>query len=169
MADPAERIREIQEEMARRAAQPEESEQGTETVLLFTLSEEQYAFPLAAVREVSRVGAITPLPGLHPAVLGASGLRGEVLAVLDLRRLLGLEEQPLTPDSRLLVVQHGEITAALLADGVADIAALPTEALLPPPDAEEVVSFLQAIARDGRTTIRLLDPARLLEAVCHAQ
>ncbi|MGC9025267.1 MAG: chemotaxis protein CheW, partial [Chloroflexia bacterium] len=124
-------------------------------VLVFYLADERYAFPLDTVREVSRVGHITPLPGLPAAVLGATGLRGEVLPVLDLRQLLGLPKSPLTAESRLLIVQHEGLAAAMLVDRVEDIAALPESTWqTPPAEAEETAPFLQAIARQEEKTTR---------------
>lgn len=162
------RIQEIQEEIARRAEEPEKGPEEMLSVLVFYLSDERYAFPLEVVREVSRVGHITPLPGLPAAVLGATGLRGEVLPVLDLRHMLGLPERPPTAESRLIVVQQGNIVAAMLADRVEDVAALPTSTLqAPPAEAEGTSPFLQAIARRGEEVTRVLHLAGLLEAVRH--
>jgi len=138
-------------------------------VLTFVLADERYALPLQELREVRRMGAITPIPGLPAAILGAIGRHGQVLPVLDLRRLLRLGEAAPTAASRLLVVQHQGTTAALLADQVEDIANLPSATLRPAPSrpSEGAGAFLQAIAGEGEDTVRLLDLARLLEAVRH--
>lgn len=162
------RITQLQEQIARRAAQPETTPEEAEAILVFLLAGEQYAFPLSVVREISRLRPITPLPGLPATVLGAAGLRGQVLPILSLRRMLALPESPETEDSRLLIVQHGHVVAALLADQVQDIAALPRDALVPPP-AGEALPFLQGIAHEERQVIRLLDLPRLLEAVRHGR
>ncbi len=156
--------------MARRAAQPEEKVEESRPVLVFLLAGERYAFPLNTVREVCRVHGITPLPGLPSAVLGATGLRGEVLPVLDLRRILRLPEEPLGPASRLLVVQHETTIAALLVDQVEDIVELQPATIEPPPSstADDSWTLLEGIAHEGSRTTRLLDPARLLEAVRYA-
>ncbi len=162
------RVQEIEEELARRAEEPERGPEEVLNVLVFYLSDERYAFPLEVVREVGRVGHITPLPGLPAAVRGATGLRGEVLPVLDLRRMLGLPERPLTAESRLLIVQQGNIVAAMLADRVEDIAALPASTLrTPPAEAEGRPLFLWAIAHQGEEAIRVLHLAGLLEAFRH--
>lgn len=164
-----ERIQRLQEEIARRSAQPEEEAGEPRPVLVFLLAGERYAFPLNVVREVCRIRAITPLPGLPAAVLGATGLRGEVLPVLDLRRILRLPEEPIGPESRLLVVRHETTTAALLVDQVEDIAELPPAAIEPPPSsaADDGWALLEGIAHEGSRTTRLLGLSRLLEAVRH--
>src|SRR5262245_27747429 len=95
------------------------------TVITFTLGAELYAVPLAEAREVARVGGITPVPSLPPALLGAMNLRGEILAVADLRPLLGLEPGRVTPTSRLVIVTHGGEPIGLLVDGIGDVFDVP--------------------------------------------
>lgn len=162
------RIAQLQEQIARQAAQPEEASEEREPVLVFLLAEERFAFPLSVVREISRLRPITPLPGLPTTVLGAAGLRGAVLPIIDLRRILALPESPTTDDSRLLIVEHDRVVAALLTDQVQDIAALPRDSLVPPPTGE-ARPFLQGIAHEGKQAIRLLDLPSLLEAVRHGR
>lgn len=170
MTDLSERVQQFQREISQRATTaPEETPEATLAVLTFQLSGERYALPLTDVSEVSRPGSITPIPGLPPVVLGAVGLRGEVVPVLDLRRLLQLEPGPLTSQSRLVIVQHKGAPIALQADRVEDIAVLPTAALRPPPDdvPKSRAPLLRGIAGEGTETTRLLDLTRLLEAVDH--
>ncbi len=166
MTEPSERIRRLQA-IAQQAAQPEEEATAGQTALTFILAGERYALPLEEVREVIRIGHITPLPGLPPAVLGATGLRGNVLPVIGTARLMGLEASPATAESRLVVVEQAGQTFALLADQVEDITVLPSSALHPPAEAEGR-TFVRAIAGEGPETVRLLDLARLLEAVDYA-
>jgi len=162
------RITQLQQEIARRAMRLEETHEEEEAILIFLLAGERFAFPLSAVREISRLRPITPLPGLPDTVLGAAGLRGEVLAIIDLRRMLALPESPATDNSRLLIVQHKNVVVAMLTDKVQDIAAFARDALTPPP-AGEAIPFLQGVAHEGKQAIRLLDLARLLEAVRHGK
>lgn len=167
MTGPSEHVRRLQGEIARRA-QVEEHPQEDLAVLAFALASERYALPLDCVREVDHVVPITPIPGLPPAVPGAIGLRGQVLPVVDLRRIFRLEEEPLSRDSRLIVVQDQETTAALLVDRVDDISHLPLDDLRPPPartDSGPVL--LTAVTGKGDETIRLIDLAELIKAVRH--
>lgn len=169
MAGFSERVRHLQQEVARQKEQPEEQEQEALSVLTFALVNERYALPLNQVREVSRPGSITPLPGLPSTIVGATGLRGEVLAVLDLVQLLGLGEYTPAPGCQMVVVQHGDSAAAFLIDRVEDIDSIPQAALRPPPEGtqERTAMFLQGVAGEGNETIRLLDLPSLLETLYH--
>jgi chemotaxis signal transduction protein len=77
-----------------------------------------YAVPLAAVTGVAAVPAVTRVPGSPVWLAGAANWRGRLLAVLDLRPLLGVERHALASSARLVVVEHGEVRAGLLVEAV---------------------------------------------------
>lgn len=60
-------------------------------VLLLPLSDGEYALEIARTRQVVSALPVEPLPGAPASVLGVANLRGEVVAVLDTARLLGIE------------------------------------------------------------------------------
>ena len=83
---------------------------------------EHYALPVEGVREIAPLGRISPLPGAPAALLGVWNLRGDVMAVVDLASLLGIE-----PGSRrrIVVVEREEQRAGLAVADVLDVASLP--------------------------------------------
>ena len=89
-------------------------------LLLFALSEESYAFPLDRVREVVKPAPITPVPSLPEHILGVMNLRGEILPVLDPKRLLGLGAGAPSPEGRIIVVRGPGMAVGFLAESVED-------------------------------------------------
>ena len=91
-----EQISKILEERARRLSRiPEEHKI---RMLLFpvavlSVGKTQIGIAVNALREVSAVASITPLPGLPEGMLGLSQVRGEVICVVDLSRWIGTEER----------------------------------------------------------------------------
>lgn len=75
-------------------------------LVVFTLQEQHYALPLAAVERVVRAAATTPLPGAPPVVLGVLDIAGEVLPVLSLRRRFGLPARAEPAVSDHFVIAH---------------------------------------------------------------
>lgn len=71
--------------------------------LSFRLGQEEYAFPIEAVREIIRFRLMKDLPEAPPYVRGIITLRNHVLPIFDLRTLLGLP--PLEEEARRKV-QH---------------------------------------------------------------
>jgi len=118
------------EELLAAAARERAGEGASETsskalpVLTFFWGEELYALPLGEIREVAKMGPLTPVPGLPPILLGAVNLRGEVLAVADVRTLFGLERGRVAAGSRLVVVPYGAERLGILADSIGDIVEL---------------------------------------------
>src|SRR5690606_13618669 len=74
-----------------------------------------YAIPLGAVQEVEHIPSIAHVPGSNAWVRGVVNLRGSVLTLVDLARLLDLEPWRRTSDARMLVV-GGDDPVALAVD-----------------------------------------------------
>jgi purine-binding chemotaxis protein CheW len=70
----------------------------------FVLAGERYGIESRFVREVARLSRFTPVPGTPAFVLGVTNLRGEILALFDLRRLLGVVTEGVTDLGRIVVL-----------------------------------------------------------------
>lgn len=57
----------------------------------FKVGREEFAFPIDDVREILRVQAPKEVPGAPKHLLGVLTVRGQILPIVDLRRLLSLE------------------------------------------------------------------------------
>ena len=133
----------------------------------FQVGELRLAVASENVREVLRLGRLTPLPRAPAFLLGVTGQRGEVLPVLDVLRLLGRGETRRSERTRLLVGTSGPYVAGLLADGVAGLRRFPLAHLLPPPlggavAAEHLLGVVEELAAD--TPLAVLDLPKLLHA-----
>jgi chemotaxis signal transduction protein len=58
--------------------------------LRIRLGDEHYALGIEYVLEVLELGELTPVPGSAATVLGLHNLRGEIVASVDLRAVLGI-------------------------------------------------------------------------------
>ena len=70
------------------------------------------------VREVARLGPMTPLPRSPSFLLGVVGHRGEVIPLVDLLRFLGQGELRPSARSRLFIGTVGTDVVGFLADQV---------------------------------------------------
>jgi purine-binding chemotaxis protein CheW len=77
---------------------------------------ESYAIPIEHVLEVAELGQVTPVPRSRPEVLGVRNLRGQILPVVDLARMLGIPRP--VPASRLLIAEAGGQRAGFAIDDV---------------------------------------------------
>ena len=101
----------------------------TETFLRFRLGEHEYAIAGAQIREVIPAQPITRLPGAPSHILGVVLHRRDVIGVLDLERWLersprgrAFESQGIT---RMILIEHGDLVAAIATHGATEIVAIP--------------------------------------------
>src|SRR5205085_2768118 len=108
---------------------PPQAPQATEVlqVVAFRLVNERYALETRSIREVVRCSDLTPVPGAPDFFVGLINLRGEILAVFDLRKFFGVAEKGLTEQARVLVVGEERTEFGVLADAVAEVMTIRTE------------------------------------------
>lgn len=63
-------------------------------LLLIETAGERWALPLAGLAGLQSLRRIVPLPGARPELLGLSAVRGRLVPVFSLARLLGRPEDP---------------------------------------------------------------------------
>jgi len=73
------------------------------------------------VQEINRNLQITPVPHAPEAVRGVINLRGEVVTVIDLRTVLGLENLEFNRSTRNVILKQGGEQIGLLVDSVAEV------------------------------------------------
>lgn len=110
-----------------RAARLRAGMQGVSEFLAFRVSHEAYALPLASVREILKLGAITEVPRAPADVLGIVSVRGRVTTVMDLRKRLRMPTAETTKHARVLLVDAGEEVVGLLVDEVLQVYRLRSE------------------------------------------
>lgn len=140
--------------------------------LAFTLSGEEYAIAIEQVREILKAPAITEVPRAPSHVLGVIMVRGEVIAVLDLRRRLGLPPSAAAArHARAVICDPGDGPRGFLVDAVSEVVRLPPSAVearpggIPGPAAE----CIAGIGRQGDRMFILLDLAAVLGDDAHAR
>ena len=140
---------------------------GAAKLVCFLLHGQEYAADIANVVETLAVRPVTRV-FLTPAWLaGIMNLRGDVVAVLDLSRLLGMPPTVVTDDSRILLTRHGGRRAGLLVDGLAELRDASPDRLEPPPVtlAPEVGELLRGVITfPAGDVVRVLDLEALFES-----
>lgn len=92
----------------------------------FMLGDTAFAIPLSNAMEIDHVPEIRPLPNLPPWVLGICHLRGSVVSVIDLKKILKATAGG-NASKRMILIRHAEVTTALLVDKVLGILSIEDE------------------------------------------
>lgn len=133
-----------------------------ETVL-FAFGEEQYAIETTYIREVSPFISFTPIPSMEKVFVGLINIRRRILAVMDLRQLLGLPIKEIANVERIMVLQCKKTEFALLIEtlvGILTIDATRLSTELPNLTPLQK-QFLKGVTEEG---IIVLDGRKLLDS-----
>ena len=101
---------------------------------VFFVGSEEYAVDIMRVEEILQPQRLTPIRGAPPFLEGVIRLRGSIIPVVDLRkRLLGQGEPVNTPKTRLLVCWLGRKRVAFTVDRVTEVLRLRRSDIKPAP------------------------------------
>ena len=101
-------------------------------LVAFLVDGARYAVSLAAVERVFRMVAVYPLPGGPEALLGVMNLHGRPIAVVDLRRRVGLAAREYGLAAHLLIVSTPRRRLAIATDEVLGPVEIEAAVVAPP-------------------------------------
>ncbi|HET8883695.1 MAG TPA: chemotaxis protein CheV [Solimonas sp.] len=136
-------------------------------LLLFRLGTRQiFGINVFKVQEVLKVPALTHMPGAHPQVRGVLDLRGRVVPVIDLRRAIGMADDPALPaPAHLVVAEFNRSVQAFLVAQVERIVHLDVAELQPPPADGDTDNYLTAVARFQNHDVGIIDVEKVLAEI----
>lgn len=128
-------LHEMRDEYRRAIEEGEETQiLATRDVVVFRLGGESFGIPSSSAREVLRPARIVRIPRLPDEIVGIFNLRGQIVAVTDLRPLLRLPGRELPSRCQVIVVEAAGLTTALLTEGVEGIREIAEETIEPVAD-----------------------------------
>lgn len=122
---------------------------------------EAYALPVEHALEIADLGEVVAVPGARPELLGVRNLRGRILPVVDLARLLGITRA--APARQLLVADTGGHQAGLAIDEVSGVGELPD------PTEETDSRLLRGAVLTGGELVGVLDIPALFATLSQEQ
>ena len=137
--------------------------------VVFVIADVEYALPVASVLQMESFTGATPVPGSPAYVLGIVTVRGRVLPVVDLRRRFGLPGSAPTPDTRVIVTEHGGRVVALCVDRAREVIDLDPAEQKPAPVlvSERSSGLVHGMYTVGKRLLLLLDLPQVLNEHAH--
>ncbi len=100
-------------------------------LVIVHVGDEAIGLPIGSIKEIILVPDLTNVPGDSESAKGVLNLRGQVIPVKGLRLLFGMEDSEETKNSRIVVVQHEEVTVGLMVDAVSEVVWVDGDAIAP--------------------------------------
>jgi purine-binding chemotaxis protein CheW len=133
-------------------------------VIVFQLNDKEYAIPVGQVKSIEKMMHFTRVPHTMPFVKGVMNLRGVVTPLIDLRVRFGLDEQPHTENTRVIIVSVPEAEVGLIVDSANDVIDIPSSLIEPPPEivGTEAVDFINGVVKMDKRLLILIDLENIL-------
>ncbi len=139
-----------------------------EQICTFTLDGLFLGIDVNDIHEVLLAQPLTPVPLAHPIVSGLINMRGQIVAAIDLRRVLRLPARAADdPPPVNVVVRNGAILVSLLVDKVGDVMEVESRLFTSPPDstAAETRNLFRGAYQLSPQLLIVFDTNRAIEAI----
>lgn len=146
------------------------SDTGAAAVLAVVAGGEVYGFPLSSVREILVPPPIAEVPRAPDPVLGVISVRGQIVTLVDLPKMLSLEAEHAGWYGRVLLVDNGTELIGVAVDSVIQVYRLePSQIEYASTMGAELSEYVIGVGRissdedsGGEEMLILIDPVSLL-------
>jgi purine-binding chemotaxis protein CheW len=112
-------------------------------VIVFNLGEERYGVEISQVKEIILPTQITRIPNVPCYIEGVLNLRGQIAAIINLRKKLGKDPKKNDENTRIIVIELNDAIVGVMVDSVSEVKYLSSHNI------EEIPRFL-ALKDDSR-------------------
>ena len=138
-------------------------------LVVFNIGDEEFGVDITQVREIVRLLDITYMPKAPEFIEGVVNLRGQIVAIIDLAKRLGIPSSPRGERTRIVIVEIGENTIGMVVDSVSEVLRLSSEAVEEVPGLIETEVPEHYIRGVGKLSDRLLVLLDLNKVLTHEE
>jgi purine-binding chemotaxis protein CheW len=132
------------------------ADQSDRQLVVFTLGDEEYAFPIAQVHEIIRRTEPRSVASPDPWVRGIISLRGRIVPVHDLTTRLGVAGGA-TEEWKIVILEVAGEVAGVIVDDVEEVLTVEGAQIEPVPVGTD--AGVHAVVNLGDRIVALLDPS----------
>lgn len=138
----------------------------TNKTVVFQAGNEEYAFPILYVISIEKLEGMTAIPHMPEYVTGITKVRGDLIPVIDLEKVLYGRDIQGDEKTRLIVLQTADISIGTLVRDAKEILEIPAENLKQPGlIAYQKTKFITGIANFDKRMIMVIDPETLIQSL----
>ncbi len=148
------------QELARAPAREQPAEQSMD-IVEFSAAHETYALEIRFVREALNLKDITPVPCTPRYIAGIINVRGQILAVIDIKRFFDLPARGIADVHTVIIVKNETMDFGLLADVILGVRTVLLSRLQPTPPTFTGIraEYLKGVTQEG---VVILDAGKIL-------
>jgi two-component system, chemotaxis family, chemotaxis protein CheV len=135
-------------------------------IMEFKVGDVTYGINVLKVKELVEASTYAPIPNSHPFIMGVSELRGIVLSVINLPKVLGLSEHKSNGVPKWVITEMNQQVTAFQVDDVVGIRRVTWEEIITPSNITyDKNSLIVGILNMDNKIIFLLDFERILTEI----
>ena len=128
----------------------------------FHLHGSEYAIPITKVREIINLPEITTLPDSPSYLQGVTNLRGSVIPIVNIKRLMQLPETEQSAP-KVIVIASGKMTFGVLVDDITGVENIEDSSIESPESMRHGrTEQVEGVAKLGNRLVVLLEPKKLI-------
>jgi len=133
-------------------------------LIVFIAGNEEFGVPIDSVREIIKVGAITPIPDSPGYIKGIINVRGEIVTALDIKKRFSLTAKKNVEIKHIIVTKQEDGLFGLMVDEVIEVLRIKQSEIKPPPALITKIhkKYVTGVVTHDERLIILLDLAKVL-------
>lgn len=121
----------------------------------------EYTIPIIKVQEIINMPAVTKLPQASDYLDGVTNLRGRVIPIINLKKMIGLPCEKV--GEKVIVISSGKMTFGVVVDGITGVISIDEDKIEPAASFMNVqVDQIEGVARIDDRLVVLLDTKKLI-------
>lgn len=132
--------------------------------LCFKLGEEEYCLEVSIANEIIKPKEVTEVPKSPDFILGVFSIRGEVLPLFDIKKLLNIKDITISVRPRFIIINFHNDKVGICVDEITSIRKLPVKAIEQTPINIQGAKkeFIKGIVIIDGKTLRILDIEKIM-------
>ncbi|EKD87668.1 MAG: chemotaxis signal transduction protein [uncultured bacterium] len=132
-------------------------------MVVFKLSNEEFAVEVSSVEAIIKLQAITKVPHAPAHVVGVTNLRGNIVPVIDLKKRLSLPATENSQDTRIIVALLQESKVGMVVDAVSQVIEIEDSQIEATPQISTSVesTYIRGIVKVENLLVIMLDLAKI--------
>ncbi len=133
--------------------------------VIFKLNDEDFGLEIMNVNEIIRMQELTAMPNTSKYILGVTNIRGKVIPVISMKKILEMEESVDDDRTRIIVASLGDKIYGFKVDSVSEIIKIEEEQI----DRQEGIgedkekNYIFGIAKLEERLVKLIDLEKILQ------
>ncbi len=140
------------------------TDEDTVEYICFKLGEEEYCLEVAIANEIIKPIEITEVPKSPDFILGVFSIRGEVLPLFDIKKLLDIKDTTISIKPRFIIVNFNNDKVGICVDEISSIRKISSKTIESTPINIQGAKkeFIKGIAIIDNKTLRILDIEKIM-------